>query len=158
MTEQHDITIVLKYDPARQYYLRIPTSEFEETVPDILINLVRKKNTIECQTLPLMKMNQKIRDAHNEVISMSDKSVQELINAVRSKIHPLFKISESLAMLDMLAGMAQLVTTQDYVKPDLTSSTLALRSSRHPVRRPNSSPMTSIPLHNTASRLSPAQT
>ena len=133
MTEQHDINIDLKYDPARQYYLRIPTSEFEETVPDILINVVRKKNTIECQTLPLMKMNQKIRDAHNEVISMSDNSVQELINAVRSKIHPLFKISESLAMLDMLAGMAQLVTTQDYVKPDLTSSTLALRSSRHPI-------------------------
>ena len=80
-----------------------------------------------------MKMNQKIKDAHNEVISLSDKSVQELIDAVRTKIHPLFKISESFALLDMLSGMAQLVTTQDYVKPDLTSSTLALKSSRHPI-------------------------
>ena len=134
MAEQHDINLDLKFDHARQYYFRVSASEFEEKpVPDVLIIIFRKKNIIECQTLPLMKMNQKIKDAHNEVISMSDKSVQELIDAVRSKIHPLFKISESLALLDMLSGMAQLVPTQDYVKPDLTTSTLALKSSRHPI-------------------------
>ena len=134
MAEQHNINLDLKFDPARQYYFRVSASEFEERpVPDVLINIFRKKNIIECQTLPLMKMNQKIKDAHNEVISMSDKSVQELIDAVRSQINPLFKISESLALLDMLSGMAQLVTTQDYVQPDLTTSTLALKSSRHPI-------------------------
>lgn len=78
-------------------------------------------------------MNQKIRDAHNEVVGMSDRSVQELIDQVRSKTHPLFKISESIAMLDMLAGLAQLVTTHDYVKPELTD-TLAIKSGRHPIR------------------------
>ena len=96
-----------------------------------------------------MKMNQKIKDAHNEVISMSDKSVQELIDAVRSKIHPLFKISESLALLDMLSGMAQTVTTQDYVKPDLTDSTLALKSSRHPILDKL------FPSHSTTTKLIP---
>ena len=148
--DQHDVKFDLKFDPARQYFLRVPASEFEEKpIPDVLINRFRVKNAIECQTLQLTKMNQKIKDAHNEVVSLSDKSVQELIGAVRSKIHPLFKISESLALLDMLSGMAQLVTTQDYVKPDITDSTLALKASRHPILDKI------IPSHSTTTRLIP---
>jgi DNA mismatch repair protein MSH4 len=88
---------------------------------------------IECQTLELVKLNQKITDAHNEVINMSDRSIQELIDDVRTEIHALFKVSESIAMLDMIASFAQLVTTQDYVKPELTD-TLAIRAGRHPIR------------------------
>jgi DNA mismatch repair protein MSH4 len=88
---------------------------------------------IECQTLELVKLNQKIADAHNEVINMSDRSVQALIHVVRSEIHPLFKISEGIAMIDMIASFAQLVTTHDYVRPELTD-TLAIKAGRHPIR------------------------
>ena len=88
---------------------------------------------IECQTLELVKLNQKITDAHNEVINVSDRSIQELIDDVRTEIHALFKVSESIAMLDMIASFAQLVTTQDYVKPELTD-TLAIKAGRHPIR------------------------
>jgi DNA mismatch repair protein MSH4 len=88
---------------------------------------------IECQTLELVKLNQKITDAHNEVINMSDRSIQELIDDIRTEIYPLFKISESIAMLDMIASFAQLVTTKDYVKPELTD-TLAIKAGRHPIR------------------------
>lgn len=80
-----------------------------------------------------MKLNQKITDAHNEVVNMSDRSIQDLINDVRMEIHPLFKISESIAMLDMITSFAQLATTQDYVKPELTD-TLAIKAGRHPIR------------------------
>lgn len=51
---------------------------------------------------------------------------------VRSEIHPLFKISEGIAMLDMLSAFAQLVTTHDYVQPEFTD-TLAIKAGRHPV-------------------------
>jgi DNA mismatch repair protein MSH4 len=109
-------------------------SELEDKqLPAIFINRFRKKNMIECQTLELVKLNQKITDAHNEVINMSDRSIQDLIDDVRSEIHPLFKISESVAMLDMIATFAQLVTTQDYVKPEVTE-TLAIKAGRHPIR------------------------
>ena len=124
----------LKFETARQYYIRIPISELEDKLlPAIFINRFRKKNMIECQTLELVKLNQKITDAHNEVINMSDRSIQDLIGDVRTEIHPLFKISESIAMLDMIASFAQLVTTQDYVKPELTD-TLAIKAGRHPIR------------------------
>lgn len=130
--ETHDLTLDLKYDPARQYYISLPATK-TRSLPDVFINVYRKKNRIECQTLDLVKLNQKITDAHNEVISLSDKTIQELIQNVCAEISILFKISEAISMLDMLSAFAQLATTNEYIRPELTD-TLAIKSGRHPIR------------------------
>ncbi|KAL8924382.1 MAG: hypothetical protein Q9172_002729 [Xanthocarpia lactea] len=130
----HSIALELKYDTARQYYIRIATSELEErNLPEIFINSFRKKNFVECQTLDLLKLNQKIIDSHHEVLQMSDGSVQELIDKIREDIAPLFKTCEAIALLDMIASFAQLANVQDYCRPELTD-TLAIKSGRHPIR------------------------
>ncbi|KIX93861.1 uncharacterized protein Z520_10486 [Fonsecaea multimorphosa CBS 102226] len=137
LKQESEIPLELKYDSDRQYYLRFPASEItDKPTPETFINTYKKNKYIECQTLDLMKMNQKIKDAHNEVICLSDATVQELIDEVRSIIHPLFKISESIAMLDMLAGFAQLVTTSmnEYVQPELHLDSFMIKSGRHPIR------------------------
>ena len=64
---------------------------------------------------------------------MSDRVVQELIDKIREDVAPLFRISEGIAMLDMLASFAHLATTQDYIRPELTT-TLAIKNGRHPIR------------------------
>lgn len=132
-TDTTEVNLELKFDSARHYYLRIPLNSIEETmIPEIFVNRFRRNKHLECQTLELIKFNQKIKDAHNECISLSDSSIQELISTVRTKIQPLYKISESLAMLDLLSTLAHLVTTGDYVKPEFTD-TLAIKSGRHPI-------------------------
>ena len=124
----------MKYDTARQYYIRIAASELEDrNLPDVFINVFRKRNIIECQTLDLLKWNQKIMDSHHEVLQMSDRSIQELIENLRAEIAPLFKISDAIALLDVTASFAHLVTTQNYCRPELTR-TLAIKSGRHPIR------------------------
>ena len=124
----------MKYDTARQYYIRIATSELEDrNLPDIFINVFKKRNIIECQTLDLLKWNQKIMDSHHEVLQMSDQSIQNLIENLREEIAPLFKISDAIALLDVTASFAQSVTTRDYCRPELTR-TLAIKSGRHPIR------------------------
>ncbi|RDW70717.1 MutS family protein MSH4 [Aspergillus mulundensis] len=130
--ETHDLGLDLKYDPARQYYISLPATEMR-ALPNVFINVYRKKNRIECQTLDLVKLNQKITDAHNEVISLSDKTIQELIQNVCEEISILFKVSEAISMLDMLAAFAQLATSNDYIRPELTD-TLAIKSGRHPIK------------------------
>ncbi len=124
----------MKYDTARQYYIRIAVSELDDrNLPDVFINAFKKRNMIECQTLDLLKWNQKIVDSHHEVLQMSDRSIQELIDNLRAEIAPLFKISDAIALLDVTAAFAHLVTTQDYCRPELTR-TLAIKSGRHPIR------------------------
>ena len=126
--------IELKFDAARQHYLSIAVTELQNrTLPDVFINVFRKKNTIQCQTLNLVKWNQKIVDSHYEVIRMSDHVIQDLIDNIRQDVAPLFRISEGIAILDMIASFAHLVTTQDYCRPEL-NPTLAIKNGRHPIR------------------------
>ncbi|THY06932.1 hypothetical protein D6D01_09839 [Aureobasidium pullulans] len=134
LTETHNLPLDLVYDNARQYYLRLNASELEErNLPPVFINVIRKKNKIECSTLDLRKRSQKIIDSHTEVLLMSDKAIQELISEIRVYMSVLFKVSESIAMLDMLSSFAHNVTLQDYTRPRITH-TLGIKAGRHPIR------------------------
>ena len=87
---------------------------------------------IECQTLDLLKINQKIVDSHHEVLQLSDSTVQELIHNVRAEIAPLFKISDAIALLDVMASFAHVNTNQDYCRPEIARA-MAVRQGRHPI-------------------------
>lgn len=105
----------------------------DRILPNVFINVYQHRRMIQCQTLELLKMNQKLKDAHDEVISISDGSIQRLVVEIRSSMQPLYKISESIALLDMLASFTQSVTSHNYVQPELLG-TLAVKAGRHPVR------------------------
>ncbi|KAI9038336.1 MutS family protein MSH4 [Aspergillus affinis] len=132
LSETHSVDLDLKFDKTRQYYMSFQATELD-SLPEIFINVYRKKNRIECQTLGLVKLNQKILDAHNEVVNMSDETIQDLIKDVCAGISKLFRASEAIAMLDMLAAFAHLASCNDYIRPELTD-TLAIKDGRHPIR------------------------
>ena len=92
-----------------------------------------KKNILQCQTVELLKRNQRITLSHQEVVLLSDKAIQTLIEEIREHMSKLFKICEAIALLDMLTAFAQLVTSNDYVRPHFTD-TLAIGAGRHPIR------------------------
>lgn len=134
LAEEHNLPLQTKFENPRQFYMRLPASELaERDLPAVFCNVIKKKDMIECQTLDLMKRNQKIADSTNEVLLMSDKAISELIAAVRQHMSVLFKICEGVAILDMISAFAQLVTSQDYVRPAITD-TLAIQAGRHPIR------------------------
>lgn len=131
---EHGISIKVKFNTVRQFYLHLSLAELGgRDLPPGFINAYRKKDIVECQTLDLMKRNQKIVDAHTEVLMMSDASVQDLIGRVREHMSVLFKVSEGIGMLDMLSSFAQLVTNLDYIRP-VVGDVLAIRAGRHPIR------------------------
>ncbi|GIZ49485.1 hypothetical protein CKM354_001251500 [Cercospora kikuchii] len=134
MSQEHNLPFQTKFDNSRAFFFRLREHELEDrALPAVFINVFRKKDVIECQTLELVQRNQRVRDAHSEVMLMSDRLIKELIANVREHMSGLFKICECVAMLDMLAAFAQLVTFQDYSRPAM-SKTLAIRAGRHPIR------------------------
>lgn len=127
-----------RYDNSRRYYLRVAESDFEgRALPDILINRYKKNAWIECQTLDLVKLNQRMEGSHQEVVLMSDQTVQDLIDNIRGEIPALFRVCESIAMLDMITAFAHLTTTVDpqaeYARPQITDR-IAVGSGRHPIK------------------------
>ncbi|KAE9381271.1 DNA mismatch repair protein-like protein MutS [Stipitochalara longipes BDJ] len=136
INQKFEMQAETRYENARHYYLRLYASDFDgRTIPEVLINRYQKKGFIECQTLDLMKLNQRIRDSHNEVVSMSDKTIQELIENLRGEIPSLYQVCESIALLDMLAAFGQVATSSvsEYCRPDITDC-IGIKSGRHPVR------------------------
>jgi len=123
-----------KYENARHYFLKVFQSDFDgRSIPDVLINRYQRNGFIECQTLDLVKLNQRIQDSHLEVVSMSDKTIQDLIEDLRGEIPNLFKVCESIALLDMIAAFAHSAIDSEYKRPDLTDC-IGIKSGRHPVR------------------------
>lgn len=96
----------------------------------------KSKKLVECQTLDLVKYNQKIKDTHNEIIAMSDASIQALIGQVRTNVQALFKISEGIALLDLLTTFANnaVKAAHPYILPEIRADVLALKAARHPIR------------------------
>ncbi|KAF2237697.1 DNA mismatch repair protein-like protein MutS [Viridothelium virens] len=143
--ETHRLPLEMKFDNMRGFYIRVPVSELEDrALPATFTNVFRKKNKVECQTLDLMKMNQKvclfppqITDSHAEVVMLCDRTVQDLVVELRSHLSILFKISEAISMLDMMAAFASVVTACDYVRPQIGRA-LALKAARHPVKENDS--------------------
>lgn len=125
--------ITLKYDNSRMFFLKLKSADFKDRpVPDVFVNQVRKRGIIECQTIDLKKLNQRVYESAMEAISQSDKVIQELLDSIRLQVRDLFRVCEAVALLDMLAAFTQLATLKGYVRPDLTG-TLALKSARHPL-------------------------
>lgn len=133
MTEQRRINAKLMYDNNRKYWLRLLMADFEDRpLPDEIVNIVQKKDFIECQTLELIKINRRIDDAARDSVIISDEIVNNILESIRHCARHLFEMCEAIALLDMLASFGHVITVRDYVRPQITGS-LAMKGARHPI-------------------------
>lgn len=93
---------------------------------------MEKKGGIECHTMQLMKLNSRLSDTSNEIIARSDAIIQDLIVLLRESAAQLFRLCESVGLLDMVTSFAHLSILRDYVRPEFRG-TFALKAARHPI-------------------------
>ncbi|KAL9935413.1 hypothetical protein V8E36_005761 [Tilletia maclaganii] len=132
--ETHQLPVTLKY-AASGFVLELKTEHAPEqrNLPREFINVVKNRSkTYTMSTLELKKRNQKMLDSMNEVLLLSDQAVEELRQEITQRVGALFKASEAIAILDMLASFAHLTTVLNCVRPELTT-TLAISNGRHPI-------------------------
>ncbi|KAF3762786.1 hypothetical protein M406DRAFT_347667 [Cryphonectria parasitica EP155] len=133
LNTQLNLAADVRFEAKRNFWLRFRLSDFESgVIPGELIHCISKKEFLECQTLRMVQLNQRMTDAVNEITMQSDKVVEQLLDSIRADIPALFRICESVALLDMLSSFGQTVTTRDYVRPELKDA-LALKAGRHPI-------------------------
>ncbi|KAI1178770.1 muts domain V [Nemania sp. FL0916] len=133
LTKENELAVDVKFDNRRKFWLRIDQSDLEDkNMPDVFINRIVRNRWIECQTLILVQLNNRITDSHNEAVMLSDKVIQQLLDGIREYVPELFRVCESIALLDMVASFAQSATTRDYMRPEI-GDTLALKGARHPI-------------------------
>ncbi|GAC97371.1 DNA mismatch repair protein [Pseudozyma hubeiensis SY62] len=103
-------------------------------LPEYFTNVSRAKvgKSVTMTTLALKKLNARLLDSMNEVCNMSETIIDELIEKVIGQIASLNKVSEALALLDMIVSMAIVSRANDYVRPVL-GERLDIRNARHPI-------------------------
>ncbi|KAI8952097.1 muts domain V [Xylaria longipes] len=133
LSKEHELVVDVKFDNRRKFWLRLEQNTIEDRqLPDVFINKVAKNRWIECQTLILVQLNNRITDSHNEAVMLSDNVIQQLLDDIRECVPDLFRVCEGIALLDMVTSFAQSATTRDYVRAEV-SDTLALKGARHPI-------------------------
>ncbi|KAJ3946160.1 MutS protein msh4 [Colletotrichum fioriniae] len=92
LNREYGIEAILRFDNGRKYSLRMRAVDFEDrAVPAVLVNQTMKGRYIECLTMHLKKLNQRITDSVAEVVMLSDKVIQDLIDSIRTQLQPLYR-------------------------------------------------------------------
>ncbi|KAI9331199.1 muts domain V-domain-containing protein [Obelidium mucronatum] len=102
-------------------------------LPMEFINVVKTKKTIGFTTLALLGLNDRINESLTEVYLMSDRIISELVFEIAKYASSLYKISESIALLDVLTAFAFDADMKDRVRPEFTE-TYAIKAGRHPIK------------------------
>ncbi|XP_039597804.1 mutS protein homolog 4 [Polypterus senegalus] len=100
--------------------------------PIEFIKVTRFKNNYCFTTIDLIKLNDRCDEALKEIFHMSYVVVCQLLSLVHEHVHCLYKLSDTVSMLDMLLSLAHACTVSDYVRPEFTD-TLAIKEGRHPI-------------------------
>ncbi|KAJ3230339.1 MutS protein msh4 [Chytriomyces hyalinus] len=132
----YGLPIKTNYSKSQGFTLKLNLADLDNShgsMPSEFINVVKTKKQATFTTLALLGFNDRINESLTEVYLMSDKIIAELVVDVSRFAGLLYNISESIALLDMLASFAHVADTNDFVRPEFTE-TLAVKAGKHPIR------------------------
>jgi DNA mismatch repair protein MSH4 len=135
----------IKYTPQRMYHIVMPRVWYEgnhEKLKDpdreeapLFIDVVVKRKTVACTTSHLASLNARQDEAYCDIVTITERIIQSLLQTIRSNIMWLFQVSESIGFLDLMLCFANLVVLNpDYCMPQLTTEgPIAIKGGRHPI-------------------------
>jgi DNA mismatch repair protein MutS len=115
------------------YYLEVTAAHFSK-VPDDYIRKQTLKDKERYITPELKEYEEKVLRAEERAIALEQELFDALNGRVSQETRRLQQTAETLATIDVLAGLATLAVNQRYCRPVLTDDpVLDIRESRHPV-------------------------
>ena len=97
-----------------------------------VVNGVRKGKYFFCQTIELLQRSRRIQLQSDIATMQSDNIVLGLKDSLRKHVESVFRVSDAVALLDMLCSFTQLSAAQNYIRPIITN-TLVLKAARNPI-------------------------
>uniref|UniRef100_A0A3Q2PPU5 DNA mismatch repair protein n=1 Tax=Fundulus heteroclitus TaxID=8078 RepID=A0A3Q2PPU5_FUNHE len=133
--EKYGMPLRTSFSTARGFFIQMKLDGGvlpEGKLPPEFIKVTKLKNNFGFTTADLMKMNGRCDEALKEIFHMSYVVICQLLTTVHEHVHCLYKLSDTVSMLDMLLSLANACTISDYVRPEFTD-TLAIKQGRHPI-------------------------
>ena len=125
--------IKVGYNKVFGYYLEV-TNAHKDGVPDFFIRKQTLKNCERYITPELKEYEEKVLAADDKASSREQLLFTQLRTLTHDHLTTLQEVAAAMAELDVLASLAELAQTRNWVRPTLTEdSTLRIEAGRHPV-------------------------
>lgn len=138
-------SLKVRYNQVFGYYIEITKTHLNRVPPDY----IRKQTLVNAErfmTAELKELEERVTGAESKLLALE----QELFDQVRirlaNEVPRLQAMAQTVALLDVLAGLAETAALHRYVKPLVDESgTILIREGRHPVVEQLSSDLTFVP-------------
>jgi len=123
----------VRYNKVHGFYIEISKAQ-ANAAPTHYERRQTLKNAERFITEELKKLEEKVLSAQSKALALEKQLFQQLIESLNASVQPMQHTAEQLAMLDVLAGFADLAIQRNYQKPELTQSRqIHIIEGRHPV-------------------------
>jgi len=136
--ENYQLTLRMAYSSHRGFYIQMTpdnkksVAKAQGDLPSIFIKVNRFKGTLSFTTIALLQMNERIQNSLDQVYTMGNSVITELLGNLRPHVSFLYDLSNIVAMVDVLLSLAHASTLSSYIRPEFTD-TLAMKQGIHPI-------------------------
>ena len=138
-------SLKVRYNQVFGYYIEITKTHLSRIPPDY----IRKQTLVNAErfmTPELKDLEERVSGAEIKLLALEQELFEQLRLRLAREVPRLQTMAQTVALLDVLAGLAETAALHRYVKPLVDeSSTILIREGRHPVVEQLSSDLTFIP-------------
>lgn len=138
-------SLKVRYNQVFGYYIEITKTHLSRIPPDY----IRKQTLVNAErfmTPELKELEERVSGAEMKLLALEQELFEQLRLRLAREVPRLQAMAQTVALLDVLAGLAETAALHRYVKPLVDeSSTILIREGRHPVVEQLSSDLTFIP-------------
>lgn len=138
-------SLKVRYNQIFGYYIEITKTNLPRVPPDY----IRKQTLVNAErfmTAELKELEERVTGAEAKLLALEQELFEQLRSRLAAEVPRLQTMARTVALLDVLAGLAETAALQRYVKPLVDESgTILIRDGRHPVVEQLSSDLTFVP-------------
>jgi len=137
LAEQTGIgTLKIRHNNVIGYYVEVPSRHADKLMaPDSgYIHRQTMANAARFTTVELSELESKMRGAGDKALALEQELFADLVAEVTARADAIALAARALAMLDVLAGLAEMAVARRFARPLVDDSTVfAVKGGRHPV-------------------------
>ncbi len=138
-------SLKIRYNQVFGYYIEITKTHLTRIPPDY----IRKQTLVNAErfmTPELKELEERVTGAELTLLTLEQELFEQLRGRLTSEVSRLYTMAQAVALLDVLAGLAETAALHRYIKPLVNeSSTILIREGRHPVVEQLNNDLTFVP-------------
>lgn len=154
--EKYELKINVKFSKSRRYFFSVNKSQLKRkegtftiqeavdnvsctesgyVIPGELIHVMEQQNSVTGTTYSLLLLNRQNESAESDTILTANKFLEAKIEQIKPLISSVYKMSETIAFIDVLLSFATVSRTYEgYSKPTISETRgLIIKQGRHPL-------------------------